>query len=152
MLSSCIFAFLLLLHSYTIFNTRPLIFPLPLLLLLHFLHFHPSLFSPLSLLSSSSFSSSFSLSPSLSIPPTPTSPPLPSPSPPPPPPLPGVLIMLKYPYPQGVEEPSIYDDIRVHAEWGQPQSKSHTHQAKVNFSVIIIIIIIRFNQNYIDIN
>ena len=31
----------------------------------------------------------------------------------------GVLTTLKYPYPHNVEEPETYDQIRVHAEWGQ---------------------------------
>lgn len=33
----------------------------------------------------------------------------------------GVLTLLKFPYPREVAEPECYDNIRVHAEWGQPQ-------------------------------
>lgn len=33
----------------------------------------------------------------------------------------GILTILKYPYPRSVEEPDVYDSIRVHAEGGSPQ-------------------------------
>ena len=36
----------------------------------------------------------------------------------------GQLTLLKYPYPRDVAEPSEYDTIRVHAEWGGRPSAS----------------------------
>ena len=35
----------------------------------------------------------------------------------------GILTILKYPYPRSVEEPDVYDSIRVHAEGGSPEQK-----------------------------
>ena len=49
----------------------------------------------------------------------------------------GVLTLLKFPYPREVEEPECYDSIRVHAEWGQPQSQQHN--SKPVFSVCVYI-------------
>ncbi|XP_032229589.1 dual adapter for phosphotyrosine and 3-phosphotyrosine and 3-phosphoinositide isoform X2 [Nematostella vectensis] len=31
----------------------------------------------------------------------------------------GVLTLLKYPYPRDIDEPSTYEKVRVHAEWGK---------------------------------
>ncbi|CAH3143527.1 unnamed protein product [Pocillopora meandrina] len=31
----------------------------------------------------------------------------------------GVLTLLKYPYPRDIEEPTTYEKVRVHAEWGK---------------------------------
>ena len=78
---------------------------------------HPSLSPSLPL--SLSPSLPLSLSPSLSLS-------LPPPS--------GVLTLLKFPYPREVEEPECYDNIRVHAEWGQPQ-RARDSASKPIFSV-----------------
>ena len=75
-----------------------------------------------SLLITSSPSSLPPLSPSLSL-----SPVLPLPLPT------GVLTLLKFPYPREVAEPECYDNIRVHAEWGQPQANQE--DSKPIFSV-----------------
>lgn len=46
----------------------------------------------------------------------------------------GVLTLLKFPYPREVEEPECYDNIRVHAEWGQPQPQQESSSQPV-FSI-----------------
>ncbi|XP_066919111.1 dual adapter for phosphotyrosine and 3-phosphotyrosine and 3-phosphoinositide-like [Clytia hemisphaerica] len=43
----------------------------------------------------------------------------------------GVLILLRYPYPRHVEEPTKYDTIRVHAEWGNRPSSQHADDAHI---------------------
>lgn len=39
-------------------------------------------------------------------------------------PLTGVLTLLKYPYPRDIEEPTTYEKVRVHAEWGKNRKSS----------------------------
>jgi len=39
-------------------------------------------------------------------------------------PLLGVLTLLKYPYPRDIEEPTTYEKVRVHAEWGKNRKSS----------------------------
>ena len=36
----------------------------------------------------------------------------------------GVLTLLKYPYPRDIAEPSTYEKVRVHAEWGKNRRSS----------------------------
>ncbi|PFX14637.1 dual adapter for phosphotyrosine and 3-phosphotyrosine and 3-phosphoinositide-like isoform X2 [Stylophora pistillata] len=36
----------------------------------------------------------------------------------------GVLTLLKYPYPRDIEEPTTYEKVRVHAEWGKNRKSS----------------------------
>ncbi|XP_031563612.1 dual adapter for phosphotyrosine and 3-phosphotyrosine and 3-phosphoinositide-like isoform X2 [Actinia tenebrosa] len=36
----------------------------------------------------------------------------------------GVLTLLKYPYPRDVDEPSTYEKVRVHAEWGKNRAST----------------------------
>ena len=31
----------------------------------------------------------------------------------------GILTLLKFPYPKDVQEPQMYETVRIHAEWGQ---------------------------------
>lgn len=40
----------------------------------------------------------------------------------------GVLTLLKYPYPRDIAEPSTYEKVRVHAEWGKNRKSSIEHQ------------------------
>jgi len=34
------------------------------------------------------------------------------------------LTLLKYPYPRDIEEPTTYEKVRVHAEWGKNRKSS----------------------------
>ena len=43
----------------------------------------------------------------------------------------GVLTRLKYPYPRDVEEPNMYETVRIHAEIG----RTFSVQESPNFSV-----------------
>ena len=40
----------------------------------------------------------------------------------------GVLTLLKYPYPRDITEPSLYEKVRVHAEWGKNRKSSIERQ------------------------
>ena len=40
----------------------------------------------------------------------------------------GVLTLLKYPYPRDIAEPTTYEKVRVHAEWGKNRKSSIEQQ------------------------